>query len=384
MLKAAPRASMMAASSELLGREFCPCLGPQLNWDGLWGQLPYSCSLLSLTTLLLLWLLATVKGILSMVGETIVTWTLFDPTLGYREGGNNPCHMNSNPYMIGFGMAHIILSQIPDFDQLWWLSIVAAVMSFTYSIIGLGLGIAQVASNYSYLHLGTFKGSLTGISIGADIVKSPPSEAKTMKKVLLVSVGVTTIFYVLCGCSGCAAFGDVSPGNLLTSFSFYSPYWLPDIINAAIVIHLVDAYQVYCRPLFAFIEKQAIARFPDSYLITKEIKIPIPGFRPFSLNFFRLVWRTIFVILTTVISMLLPFFNDVVGLLGALGFWPLTVYFPVEIYIAQKKIQKWSTEWLCLQIRIFACLVITIAMAARSIAGVTLTLKSPKPFSTGY
>lgn len=47
--------------------------------------------------------------------------------------------------MIIFGISEIFLSQIPDFDQLWWLSIVAAVMSFTYSSIGLGLGIAKVA-----------------------------------------------------------------------------------------------------------------------------------------------------------------------------------------------------------------------------------------------
>lgn len=47
--------------------------------------------------------------------------------------------------MIAFGVVEIFLSQIPDFDQLWWLSIVAAVMSFTYSTAGLGLGIAKVA-----------------------------------------------------------------------------------------------------------------------------------------------------------------------------------------------------------------------------------------------
>lgn len=49
--------------------------------------------------------------------------------------------------MIIFGISEIILSQIPDFDQLWWLSIVAAVMSFTYSSIGLGLGVAKVAGS---------------------------------------------------------------------------------------------------------------------------------------------------------------------------------------------------------------------------------------------
>lgn len=47
--------------------------------------------------------------------------------------------------MIAFGAMEILFSQIPDFDQISWLSIVAAVMSFTYSSIGLALGISKVA-----------------------------------------------------------------------------------------------------------------------------------------------------------------------------------------------------------------------------------------------
>ncbi|CAN1239984.1 Amino acid permease 3, partial [Linum grandiflorum] len=303
----------------------------------------------------------------------------------------------------------IIFSQIPDFDQLWWLSILAAVMSFTYSTIGLGLGIAQVVGN------GHVMGSLTGISIGPqvtqtqkiwksfqalgdiafaysyslilieiqDTLKSPPSESKTMKKASLVSVSITTLFYMLCGCFGYAAFGDQSPGNLLTGFGFYNPYWLLDIANVAIVIHLVGAYQVYCQPLFAFVEKQAVKRFPDSYFINHDIRVPF-GIYYYNLNLFRMLWRTIFVMLTTLISMLLPFFNGIVGLLGALGFWPLTVYLPIEMYIVQKKIPKWSTRWLCLQILSAACLIITLAAATGSIAGVLHDLKSAKPFHTTY
>ncbi|KAJ6908223.1 hypothetical protein NC651_018612 [Populus alba x Populus x berolinensis] len=327
----------------------------------------------------------------------------------HQSGGQNPCHLSSNPYMIMFGITEILLSQIPDFDQLWWLSIVAAVMSFTYSSIGLGLGIGKVAVN------GTLKGSLTGISIGTvtetekiwrsfqalgaiafaysysvilieiqDTVKSPPAESKTMKKAARISIVVTTTFYMLCGCMGYAAFGDLAPGNLLTGFGFYNPYWLVDIANAAIVIHLVGAYQVFCQPLFAFIEKWANQKWPGSYFITKEFNIAVPGFGLYKLNLFRLVWRTIFVILTTVTSMLLPFFNDVVGILGALGFWPLTVYFPVEMYIVQKKIPKWSTRWICLQILSMACLVISLVAVAGSLAGVVLDLKAYKPFKTSY
>ncbi|WCJ44407.1 amino acid permease 3 [Euphorbia peplus] len=330
----------------------------------------------------------------------------------HKSGGKDACKMNANPYMIAFGVAEIFLSQIPDFDQLWWLSIVAAVMSFTYSTIGLGLGVGKVAES------GKVKGSLTGISIGMgtvtetqkiwrsfqalgdiafaysyslilieiqDTIKCPPSEYKTMRKATLISVAVTTIFYMLCGCFGYAAFGDISPGNLLTGFGFYNPYWLIDIANVAIVVHLIGAYQVYCQPLFAFVEKAANQRYPESNFITKDIKIPIPGCKkPLNLNLFRLVWRSLFVVLTTVISMLLPFFNDIVGLLGALGFWPLTVYFPVEMYIAQMKIPKWSTRWLCLQILSGACLIITIAAAAGSIAGILDDLKTMKPFETSY
>lgn len=61
------------------------------------------------------------------------------------HGHDDPCHVSSNPYMIIFGVVQILLSQIPDFDKIWWLSIIAAVMSFTYSTIGLGLGIAKAA-----------------------------------------------------------------------------------------------------------------------------------------------------------------------------------------------------------------------------------------------
>ncbi|KAK8698833.1 hypothetical protein V6N13_114939 [Hibiscus sabdariffa] len=38
---------------------------------------------------------------------------------------------------------------------------------------------------------------------------------------------------------------------------------------------------------------------------------------------FRLLWQTAYVIMTTVVAMLLPFFSGVVGLLGATLFWPL-------------------------------------------------------------
>ncbi|CAO2815597.1 unnamed protein product [Amaranthus hypochondriacus] len=334
----------------------------------------------------------------------------------HKSGGKNPCHMSGNVYMITFGIIEVIVSQLPDFNQVWWLSVVAALMSFTYSTIGLGLGIAQVAESRN------FKGTMTGISIGTltnagivtptqkvwrstqalgaiayaysfsmilieiqDTIKSSAGEYQTMKKATLMGIATTTLFYLLCGCMGYAAFGDLAPGNLLTGFGFYNPYWLLDIANIAILIHLIGAYQVYCQPVFSFVEKWTAQKRSRSKFITEEygINIPIIG-GVYDFNFFRVIWRTIFVILITLVAMLLPFFNDVVGFLGAFGFWPLTVFFPIEMYIVQKKIGRWTSRWVGLQALSMGCLLVSVAACVGSIANVVIDLKTFKPFKTNY
>ncbi|KAF7849717.1 hypothetical protein BT93_L0352 [Corymbia citriodora subsp. variegata] len=343
------------------------------------------------------------------VAASISMKTISESICFHKKGNKSLCRKNSNMFMIIFGVIEIILSQFPNFDKLWWLSIVAIVMSFTYSTIGLALGIAKVTEN------GNFKGSLIGTSIGnvtqtqkiwrcfqalgdiafaysystmlieiQDTIRSPPPEAKTMKKAMSVGVTVITLFYMLCGCMGYAAFGDSAPGHLLAGFGFFNPYWLVVIANLAIVIHLVCAYQMFAQPLFASMEKYTARKFAGSRLITQEIKIPIPGFENYTLYGFQLICRTIFVVLTTIISMLLPFFDEVIGLLGALGFWPLMVYFPVEMYITQMVIPRWSTKWICLQILSVACFIISIAAAVGSIAGMVVHLKSYKPLGPSY
>jgi hypothetical protein len=50
-------------------------------------------------------------------------------------------------YMLLFGLAQVVLSQIPDFHEMAGLSIFAAVMSFTYALVGVGLGVAKVIGN---------------------------------------------------------------------------------------------------------------------------------------------------------------------------------------------------------------------------------------------
>ncbi|XP_057840738.1 amino acid permease 3-like, partial [Cryptomeria japonica] len=326
----------------------------------------------------------------------------------HENGREAPCNSNNNPFMILFGILQLFLCQVPDFDKLWWLSIVAAVMSFTYSSIALGLAIGKVAE-------GNFHGTLTGMPIGTvtaaqkfwdvfralgniafaysyssllieiqDTVKSPPAENQTMKKATAIGVSVTTMFYMLCGLFGYAAFGNNAPGNFLAGFGYYEQFWLIDIANICIIVHLVGAYQVFVQPLFAFIEKWCFKKWPESIFLQMEYNVKLPKYGKYKLSLFRLVWRSVFVVTTTVISMLLPFFNDVVALLGAAGFWPLTVYFPVEMYIVQQKIPRFSSKWLLLKALSAVCFLLSAAAAVAAIEGVVQDLKTYKPFKTTY
>ncbi|CAH2038425.1 unnamed protein product [Thlaspi arvense] len=324
----------------------------------------------------------------------------------HDKGHNAKCSVSNYPYMAGFGMVQIVLSQIPSFHKLSFLSVIAAVMSFSYASIGIGLAIATVASG----KIG--KTELTGTVVGVDVtasekvwkvfqavgniafsyafttilieiqdtLRSSPPENKAMKKASLIGVSTTTVFYLLCGCIGYAAFGNQAPGDFLTDFGFYEPYWLIDFANACIALHLIGAYQVYTQPFFQFVEGKCNKKWPESNLINKEYSTKIPLLGKCRVNLFRLVWRTIYVMMTTVVAMIFPFFNAILGLLGALAFWPLTVYFPVSMHIAQTKVEKYSRRWLALYLLIVVCFIVSFLAALGSIVGLVASVQAYKPF----
>lgn len=180
-----------------------------------------------------------------------------------------------------------------------------------------------------------------------------------MKKASTIAVVVTTFFYLCCGGFGYAAFGEKTPGNLLTGFGFYEPYWLVDFANACIVLHLVGGYQVYSQPLFAVIENWIAVKYPDNRFLNKNLTYKFPWLPGFQLNLLRLCFRSIYVVSTTAIAVMFPYFNQAIGLVGGFGFWPLTVYFPVEMYFKQKNIEAWTIKWIMLRAFSVICFLVT-------------------------
>nr|GEZ04211.1 amino acid permease 6-like [Tanacetum cinerariifolium] len=58
----------------------------------------------------------------------------------------------------------------------------------------------------------------------------------------------STVFYMLCGVLGYIAFGNVAPGFFLIGFGFHDPFWLIDVVNVCIVIHLLGGYKPHNDP----------------------------------------------------------------------------------------------------------------------------------------
>eukprot|EP00884_Botryococcus_braunii_P002460 jgi/Botrbrau1/12214/Bobra.0197s0008.1 len=210
------------------------------------------------------------------------------------------------------------------------------------------------------------------------------------------------------GLIGYAAFGNDAPGNMLTGFGFYEPYWLVDIANVAVFIHLLGAYQPSSYPVLGTHQDSGrqmcsfLYKIPSTavfihlrsasneegwvYSIVpntgagrwihwdKRIRLPLLGIYHFSL--FRLVWRTLYVCATTVVAMLFPFFNDILGLLGAIGFWPM--------HKVQKGVKRFSWYWWWLESIDVLCLLISLAAGIGSVEGLIVDLEDYHPFHTNY
>ncbi|CAN1284838.1 Amino acid permease 1, partial [Linum perenne] len=315
------------------------------------------------------------------------------------------CETGINKYVIVFGVIEVLLSQLPNFHKLAFISVIAALMSFAYATIGLALCIAKIAEGGVHPVTG-----LTGVRIGSDVtasqkvfqslqaigdiafaysytpllleiqdtLRASKDENEVMKKASIIGVSITTLFYTLCGVVGYAAFGNKAPNDLLTGFASFKPFWIVDVANLCVVIHLIGAYQVFIQPTFRVVEDYYKRKWPEKEFLTKEHEVNlVPGSK---INVFRIVWRSVYVMGTCVVGMIFPFFNSVLGLLGALAFWPLTLYFPTEMHKKQVRMRKMSWRWSWITALSVVCLVVSIAVAVGSVEGILLSLRKFKPF----
>lgn len=93
----------------------------------------------------------------------------------------------------------------------------------------------------------------------------------------------------------------------------------------------------------------------------------MPAFR---WNPLRLCFRTVYVVSVTAIAMSFPYFNQVLGVIGGVIFWPLTIYFPVEMYLKQMNIEAWTRKWVMLRVFSYVCFIVSTFGLVGSIQGI--------------
>lgn len=143
---------------------------------------------------------------------------------------------------------------------------------------------------------------------------------------------------------------------------------------------------MYAQPIYAKYEKWLEKKWSELAFFHKVYTIELPFSKGWTFRFTlcKLVLRSAFVVLTTLIALMLPFFNAVVGFLGAIAFWPLTVYYPVTCYMAQAKIKRGEVKWVVLQCLSMGALLVSLLAAIGSVADIAQRLKHVTLFKAEF
>ncbi|KAL6498421.1 hypothetical protein OROHE_026689 [Orobanche hederae] len=227
-------------------------------------------------------------------------------------------------YIMIFTILQLILSQCPNFNSLKVISLTAAVMSISYSAVATGASIAKGTMHHQFANygfkpkttsaivfdifssLGVVAFAFAGHSVALEIQATIPSTTERPSRGPMWS-GVKVAYLIVGLCyfpvaiSGFWAFGNVVEDDVLLSLE--DPSWLISLANLMVFVHVLGSYQVFAMPVFDKIECALVQKWDCT-----------PGRR------LRLIARSIYVVLTGFLAMLLPFFGGLLGFFGGLAF----------------------------------------------------------------
>ncbi|RAL42812.1 hypothetical protein DM860_009319 [Cuscuta australis] len=251
-------------------------------------------------------------------------------------------------FIMIFGSVHFVLSHLPSFNSIAFISLAAAVMSLAYS------SIAWVASAHKGVHAGVsyaprssttagrvfqfFSGlgdvafAYAGHNVVLEIQASIPSTPKTpskkpMMKGVWVAYAVVLLCYFPVAIVGYWVYGNSVEDNILVSLQ--KPAWLIAAANMFVVIHVIGSYQVFAMPLFDTVEGWLVRSM---------------HFKPTTL--LRFLTRTTYVALTMFVACTFPFFGGLLGFFGGFAFAPTSYFLPCIIWLKIKKPKILSWTWI--------------------------------------
>ncbi|MQL82993.1 hypothetical protein Taro_015469 [Colocasia esculenta] len=235
----------------------------------------------------------------------------------------------------------IVLSQLPSFHSLRHINLVSLLLSIGYTSlvvvasIKAGYSTKVPPKDYSLEESNSDRAFsiFTSISILASIfgngilpeiqaTLAPPASGK-MVKGLLMCYSVIFLTFYSCAISGYWAFGNKVSSNVLKSLMpddgpSLAPTWMLGLAAIFVLLQLLAIGLVYSQVAYEIMEKNSAdakqARFSKRNLLP------------------RLILRTVYMVFCAFFAAMLPFFGDINGVIGAIGFIPLDFILPMVLY----------------------------------------------------
>ncbi|GMI67354.1 lysine histidine transporter 1 [Hibiscus trionum] len=282
-------------------------------------------------------------------------------------------------FIMIFGSVHFVLSHLPSFNSITFVSFLAALMSLGYSTIAWGASLhkgVQPTVTYAPRHTSTaaitfdffsglgdlafaFAGHNVVLEIQATIPSTPDKPSrKPMWKGVVVAYIVVALCYFPVAFSGYWIFGNLVDDNILLSLE--KPTGLIVAANVFVVVHVIGSYQVFAMPVFDMIE---------SFLV-KQMK-----FEPSRM--LRFISRNIYVAITIFMGITFPFFGGLLSFFGGFCFAPTSYCLPSIMWLRLCKPKRFSFSWFASYICIIAGLLLTIL---GPIGGMVSLIQSSRTF----
>ncbi|KAK4262870.1 hypothetical protein QN277_028370 [Acacia crassicarpa] len=249
----------------------------------------------------------------------------------------------------------IVLSQLPSFHSLRHINLCSLLLSLGYSFlvfgacIHAGLLAKDHSTDYSLEPRKSARvfSAFTSISIIAAIfgngilpeiqaTLAPPATGK-MVKGLFMCYGVICVTFYSVAVAGYWVFGNKSNSNILKSLMpdegpSLAPTWVIGLAVICVLLQLFAIGLVYSQVAYEIMEKKSAD--VSQGMFSKRNLIP------------RLILRTIYMALCGFVAAMLPFFGDINGVVGAIGFIPLDFVLPMLLYNMTYKPPKSSFTYL--------------------------------------
>ncbi|KAI7724750.1 hypothetical protein M8C21_004627 [Ambrosia artemisiifolia] len=255
--------------------------------------------------------------------------------------------MRTTYFILIFSSVHFVLAHLPNFNSISVVSLAAAVMSLSYSVIAWVAALDRGRNenvDYSlrsktpvgqmfdmFTALGDVAFAYAGHNVVLEIQATIPSTPEKPSKGpmwlgCVVAYIIVAICYFPVAIIGYYVFGNKVDDNILITLDH--PRWLIAMANMFVIIHVIGGYQIFSMPVYDMIE---------TYLVKSK------NFQPSTP--LRFTVRTSFVAITTFIAITFPFFGGLLGFLGGFALAPTSYYLPCIIWLIVKKPRKWSLSW---------------------------------------